>query len=164
MIGHPLVAPTRMVTFGPRSYPSGPFTPHDSGGKLALGDGMSSGVDTNQRRGNRTKAVIPVRVKGKDSNGKAFEDLVHTLDVTPEGARLGSVRHELNLQDEITVFYRQRKIQFRVMWTKKMKGTSEFQVGLKAVTRDSETWGLNSPEFKREPGFPSAVTQASVAV
>jgi len=153
-----------MVTFGPRSYPSGPFTPHDSGGKLALGDGMSSGVDTNQRRGNRTKAVIPVRVKGKDSNGKAFEDLVHTLDVTPEGARLGSVRHELNLQDEITVFYRQRKIQFRVMWTKKMKGTSEFQVGLKAVTRDSETWGLNSPEFKREPGFPSAVTQASVAV
>jgi len=164
LIGHPLVAPTRMVTFGPRSYPSGPFTPHDSGGKLALGDGMSSGVDTNQRRGNRTKAVIPVRVKGKDSNGKAFEDLVHTLDVTPEGARLGSVRHELNLQDEITVFYRQRKIQFRVMWTKKMKGTSEFQVGLKAVTRDSETWGLNSPEFKREPGFPSAVTQASVAV
>jgi hypothetical protein len=125
---------------------------------------MSSDVDTNQRRGNRTKAVIPVRVKGKDSNGKAFDDLVHTLDVTPEGARLGSVRHELNLGDEITVFYRQRKIQFRVMWTKKMKGTSEFQVGLKAVTRDSEAWGLNSPEFKREPASPAAVTQASVAV
>ena len=125
---------------------------------------MSSGVDTNQRRGNRTKAVIPVRVKGKDSNGKAFEDLVHTLDVTPEGARLGSVRHELNLQDEITVFYRQRKIQFRVMWTKKMKGTSEFQVGLRAMTGESEAWGLNSTEFKREPASPSAVTQASVAV
>ena len=76
------------------------------------------------RRGNRTKAVLPVRVKGNDSAGKAFEELVHTLDVTPEGARLGSVRHELKLQDEITVFYRQRKIQFRVVWTKKMKGTS----------------------------------------
>lgn len=153
-----------MVTFGPCPYPSGPFTADDSGGKLALGDGMSSGVDTNQRRGTRTKAVIPVRVKGKDSNGKAFEDLVHTLDVTPEGARLGSVRHELNLMEEITIFYRSRKIQFRVMWTKKMKGTSEFQVGLQAVTRDFETWGLNSPEFKREPAFPSAVTQASGAV
>ena len=98
--------------------------------------------------------MIPVRVKGKDSNGKAFEELVHTLDVTPEGARLGSVRHELNLQEEITIFYRQRKIQFRVMWTKKMKGTSEFQVGLRAVTQDSEAWGLSFPEFKRQPASP----------
>ena len=91
-------------------------------------------MDTEQRRGNRTKAVIPVRVKGKDSSGKAFDELVHTLDVTPEGVRLGSVRRELNVLDEITVFYRQRRIQFRVVWTKKMKGTSEFQVGLQAVT------------------------------
>jgi len=117
-------------------------------------------VDTNQRRGNRTKAVIPVRVKGKDSTGKTFEDLVHTLDVTPDGVRLGSVRHELNVLDEITVFYRQRKIQFRVVWTKKMKGTSEFQVGLRAVTQDSEVWGLNFSDFKRQ----SAVSQASGAV
>ena len=159
-----MIGPARLVTFGQPSYPSGPFTPDDSGGKLALGDGMSSGVDTNQRRGTRTKAVIPVRVKGKDSNGKAFEDLVHTLDVTPEGARLGSVRHELNLMEEITIFYRSRKIQFRVMWTKKMKGTSEFQVGLQAVTRDSETWGLHSQEFKRLPAAPSAVSQPSGAV
>ena len=46
----------------------------------------------NNRRGGRTKAVLPVRVKGKDSTGIAFEELVHTLDVTPTGARLGSVR------------------------------------------------------------------------
>jgi hypothetical protein len=117
-------------------------------------------VDTNQRRGNRTKAVIPVRVKGKDSTGKTFEDLVHTLDVTPDGVRLGSVRRELNVLDEITIFHRQRKILFRVVWTKKMKGTSEFQVGLRAVTQDSEVWGLNFSDFKRE----SAVSQASGAV
>jgi hypothetical protein len=117
-------------------------------------------VDTNQRRGNRTKAVIPVRVKGKDSTGKTFEDLVHTLDVTPDGVRLGSVRRELNVLDEITIFHRQRKIQFRVVWTKKMKGTSEFQVGLRAVTQDSEVWGLNFSDFKRQ----SAVSQGAVAV
>jgi hypothetical protein len=121
-------------------------------------------VDTNQRRGNRTKAVIPVRVKGKDSAGKTFEDLVHTLDVTPTGIRLGSVRHALNVLDEITVFYRQRKIQFRVVWTRKMQGTSEFQVGLKAVTGDSEAWGLNFSDFKRQPDSQTAVSQASGAV
>jgi len=100
-------------------------------------------------------------VKGKDSAGKPFEELVHTLDVTPEGARLGSVRRQLNLLDEITIFYRQRKIQFRVVWTKKMQGTSEFQVGLQAVSHDSEAWGLNLPEFKRHPASQSAVAQAS---
>jgi len=114
----------------------------------------------NQRRGNRTKAVLPVRVRGKDSAGKPFEDLVHTLDVTPDGVRLGSVRHELNVLDEITVFYRQRKIQFRVVWTRKLKGTSEFQVGLRAVTQDSEAWGLSFPEFKRQPASQSAASHA----
>jgi hypothetical protein len=122
---------------------------------------MGSGsTDTNQRRGSRTKAVLPVRVKGKDSAGKSFDDLVHTLDVTPDGVRLGSVRHQLTVLDEVTVFYRQRKIQFRVVWTKKLQGTSEFQVGLQAVTQDSEAWGLNFPDYKRRPTTQLAVAGA----
>ncbi len=84
-----------------------------------------------------------MRIKGTDSSGRAFEELAHTLDVTPSGVRLGSIRRELNLLDEITVFYRARKIQFRVVWTKKLKGTSEFQVGLQAVTQDREVWGVS---------------------
>ena len=100
----------------------------------------------NHRRGNRTKAVLPVRVKGKDSSGNAFEELVHTLDVTPSGVRLGSVRRELTLLEEVVVFYRQRKMQFRVVWTKKLKGTSEFQVGLQAMAQEKEAWGLNLSE------------------
>lgn len=122
---------------------------------------MGSGsAETNHRRGKRTKAVLPVRVKGKDSAGKVFEDLVHTLDVTPDGVRLGSVRRELTVLDELTLFYRQRKIQFRVMWTKKMKGTSEFQVGLQALTQDSEVWGLSFPDYKRQPAPQPAASQA----
>ena len=77
---------------------------------------MQPSSDTsNQRRGKRTKAVLPVKVKGNDSTGKPFEELVHTLDVTTTGVRLGSVRHELNVLDEVTVFYRTRRIQFRVV-------------------------------------------------
>jgi hypothetical protein len=49
----------------------------------------------------------------------------------------------LNVLDEVTIFYRQRKMQFRVVWTKQLKGTSEFQVGLKALTQDKEVWGLS---------------------
>jgi hypothetical protein len=103
-------------------------------------------------------------MKGKDSDGNPFEDLVHTLDLTPDGVRLGSVRRILNLLDEVTVFYRQRKIQFRVVWTKKLKGTSEFQVGLRVVGQDNEPWGLNFSDYRREVASPSPVAQASSAV
>ncbi len=75
---------------------------------------------------------------------------MHTLDVTPSGVRLGSVRRELNVKDEITIFYRQRKMQYRVVWTKKLKGTSEFQVGLQALTQDKEAWGLSFPDNKSQ--------------
>ena len=100
----------------------------------------------NQRRKDRTKAVLPVKLKGKDSTGTAFEELAHTLDVTAAGARLGSIRRELNVLDEITVFYRQRKMQFRVVWVKKMQGTSEFQVGLQALAQEKEGWGLGQEQ------------------
>jgi hypothetical protein len=123
----------------------------------------SVSMDTDQRRGARTKAVLPVRVKGTDSAGNTFDDLVHTLDVTPDGVRLGSVRHQLNALDEITVFYRQRKILFRVVWTRKLEGTSEFQVGLRAVTQDSEAWGLNFADYKRQLASLSAVARAATA-
>jgi hypothetical protein len=120
---------------------------------------QSDSNDTEQRRGNRTKAVIPVRMKATDSAGQTFEELVHTLDVTPDGVRLGSVHHELNLLDEVTVFYRQRKMQFRVVWTRKLTRT-EFHVGMQALTPESETWGLNFADYKRQSASQSAVRVA----
>ncbi|MGH9497190.1 MAG: hypothetical protein ACRD3B_19500 [Candidatus Sulfotelmatobacter sp.] len=114
-----------------------------------------------RRRGTRTKAVLPVRIKGKDSAGAAFEDLVHTLDVTASGARLGSIRRALNVLDEVTIFFRKRKLQFRVVWTKQLKGTSEFQIGLQAVTSEKEAWGLNLPEQQNTPAPQVAASQAS---
>jgi hypothetical protein len=111
---------------------------------------MDSIVARTERRGKRAKAVLPVRVKGTDGGGNAFEELAHTLDVTATGVRLGAVRRELNIGEELTLFFRQRKLQFRVVWTKKMKGTSEFQVGLQAANHEREPWGLNFTEFRGE--------------
>ena len=133
-------------------YPSGPFTICRIALKLVLVNGMqTSGTGKIQRRGERKKAVLPVRIKGIDGAGKPFEELAHTLDVTATGVRLGAVRRELNSDEEITLFYRQRKMQYRVVWTKKMKGSSEFQVGLKAITQDREAWGMSFEEQGRPP-------------
>ena len=120
---------------------------------------QAGGAGSNQRRGSRTKAVLPVRIKGKDATGQAFDEMAHTLDVTTTGVRLGSVRRELNAQDEVTIFYRQRKMQFRVVWIKKMKGTSEFQVGLQALTQEREVWGLG--QIERQPASQENFARAS---
>ena len=122
---------------------------------------QAGGTGANQRRGSRTKAVLPVRIKGKDTAGQPFEEMAHTLDVTTTGVRLGSIRRELNPQDEVTVFYRQRKMQFRVVWTKKMKGTSEFQVGLQALTQEKEVWGLGLVERQSQPASQESFARAS---
>ena len=114
-----------------------------------------------KRHGNRTKAVLPVRIKGKDSAGKSFEELVHTLDVTISGVRLGSLRRELKVLDEITIFYRQRRVQFRVVWIKKLQGTSEFQAGLQAVAQERELWGLGLTEPASAPA-PALSAHAAV--
>jgi hypothetical protein len=102
-----------------------------------------------------------VRVKGKDSAGKPFEELAITLDVTMSGLRLGSVHYDLEIGEEVSVFYRQRKMQFRVMWTKKLKDTTEFQVGLQSLNQDREAWILGFAEFRSELA-PFAISQASV--
>ncbi len=127
--------------------------------------GSSTVKENQQRSGSRTKAVLPVRVKGKDSSGAPFEELAHTLDVTSAGLRLGAVRRELNVLDEVTVFYRQRRMQCRVVWTKKMKGTSEYQVGLQAVAQDGDALWLNSAESKVQaaPAPAAPVTAVSGA-
>ena len=113
-----------------------------------------------ERQGKRTKAVLPVRIKGLDSKGNAFEELAHTLDVTSAGVRLGAIRRDLNISEEVTLFFRQRKLQFRVVWTKKMKGSSEYQVGLQAVGQEREPWGLNFTEFRGEVFEAATASQA----
>jgi hypothetical protein len=57
----------------------------------------------------------------------------------------------------LTILYRQRRMEFRVVWTKKLKGCGEYQVGLEAVNADREGWGLSAPDMKvRGPIVPAA--------
>ena len=98
------------------------------------------------RRQKRIKMVLPVRISGKDSANKPINELAHTLDITPNGARLGAIRHVLKTGDKLTLQYRQRRIQFKVVWVKPMEGTSEYQVGLEGLGTVGENWGLELPE------------------
>jgi hypothetical protein len=90
--------------------------------------------------------VLPVRISGRDSSNKPISELAHTLDITPNGARLGAIRHLLKIGDKLTLQYRQRRIQFKVAWVKPMEGSREYQVGLEGLGAVGENWGLELPE------------------
>jgi hypothetical protein len=123
-----------------------------------------SSEDTKKRRQERVKAVLPVRVRGKDVEGESFEQFAHTLDVTLSGVRLGAVRRELHTLDPLTIFYRQRRMEFRVIWTRRMSGTNEYQVGLQATTHDREAWWLSFSDFKVRETPQSASSAAGTPV
>ncbi len=84
-----------------------------------------------------------MRVRGTDAHGASFEGLAHTLDLTPTGVRLGAIRHQLKVLDTLTILYRQRRMEFTVVWTKLLNGSNEYQVGLQAFSQEKEPWGLS---------------------
>jgi hypothetical protein len=97
----------------------------------------------NQRRLDRTKAVLPVRISGTDISGDSYSELVHTLDVTRSGVRLGAVRRQLEVGSLVVLQYRQHKAEFRVVWIKPLGKGAEQQVGLEADAQ-RDLWGLDA--------------------
>ena len=102
--------------------------------------------------------VLPVRISGRDSANNPVNELAHTLDITPNGARLGAIRHLLKKGDKLMLQYRQRRIQFRVVWVKPMEGSNEYQVGLEGVGTMGENWGLELPDSNMVDEYQSRTT------
>jgi hypothetical protein len=107
------------------------------------------------------QAVLPVRVRGTDASGECFEGLAHTLDLTPNGTRLGAIRHELKVLDTLTISYRQRRMEFTVMWTKLLNGKGEYQVGLQAFSQEKEPWGMSLFNSSAQPLTRASATSAA---
>lgn len=108
----------------------------------ALAEHAGSSIG-NQRRLDRTKAVLPVRISGTDISGDSYSELVHTLDVARSGVRLGAVRRQLEVGSLVVLQYRQHKAEFRVVWTKPLGKGAEQQVGLEADAQ-RDLWGLEA--------------------
>jgi len=109
-----------------------------------------------KRRRNRKKAVLPVRVTGSDSSGKTYSELVHTLDITESGARLGGLRHGIEVGALVTLQYKQHRASFRVVWTEAVPNHTEHRVGLQALDTKS-LWSFGS-ELRAEPAAAGMLT------
>jgi hypothetical protein len=102
-----------------------------------------------KRRHKRVKMVLPLKVWSKDVSNKSFNELAHTLDITPSGARLGAIRHLLKAGETVTIQYRQRRFPCRVVWVRLLEGTAEYQIGIEAIG-GGETWGIELTEHDRD--------------
>jgi hypothetical protein len=120
-------------------------------------------VEVNRRRQSRTQAVLPVRVRGTNASGVLFEGLAHTLDLTSTGARLGAIRHKLQVLDTLVVLYRQRRIEFTIVWSKLLDGQHEYQVGLQTVAQQSDPWGLSLSNNSAQPAMEASAVSVSGA-
>ena len=94
-----------------------------------------------KRHQDRVKGVLPVKLLGTDAVGMPFQEIAHTLDITPNGARIGAIRRRFQVEDRVVVGYRQRKIEFRIVWVKLLKDRGEYQVGLQTVAL-GDAWRL----------------------
>lgn len=106
----------------------------------------------NKRRLDRAKAVLPVRIMGSNLAGDSYSELVHTLDVSKAGIRLGAVRRHLEVGSPITIQYRQHKAEYHVVWTRPLGSGPEQQVGLEADAQ-KDLWGLDT-SVKDRPQVP----------
>jgi len=92
------------------------------------------------RRQPRLKCVLPIRVTGIDQEGKTFERLTCTLDISGRGARISGLGTQLRPGAILTVFYKYRRASFRVTWVGRAGGRTEDQVGVVTTDPDVHFW------------------------
>jgi hypothetical protein len=92
----------------------------------------------NKRNSLRRKMVLPVKISVDNAS-----HVVHTVDITAAGARLASLRVELQPGAIIMLQRGVKKAEFRVHWIRPL-GPSELQAGIESVVplRDN-FWGVD---------------------
>ncbi|MGB9103338.1 MAG: GAF domain-containing protein [Terriglobales bacterium] len=100
-----------------------------------------------ERKENRVKMILPVHLTGKGSEGEPYSLLVHTLDFSRLGARLGGIRQPMRVGETVTLEYKRRRAHFAVRWVGKPGTRSEQQVGVESLERVNFLW-LDVPDQK----------------
>ena len=68
--------------------------------------------------------------------------LVHTLDISASGAKIGALREWIEPGSVILIQRRHTRAQCRVTWSRRI-GTQEIQIGVEFVKWDENFWGLD---------------------
>jgi len=91
--------------------------------------------------------ILPVHLTGKDSEGTPYSVLVHTLDFSRLGARLGGIRQQLRVGETVTLEYKRRRAQYAIRWVGVPGTRSEQQAGVESLGPQNFLW-LDVPDQK----------------
>jgi hypothetical protein len=97
-----------------------------------------------KRKKQRTKMVLPVRVRRAGANSGLMQ-MAHTLDATEEGVRLAGFRGEVNVGDVLEIQHRHERALFRVVWILAIERSTEKHIGCECVEPDRNIWDAEFP-------------------
>jgi PilZ domain-containing protein len=97
-----------------------------------------------KRARNRSKMVIGVRLSGKDKDKKSdlAGTLVHTLDISPTGARLAGLREHIDAGTIVTLQRQHKRAKCKVAWCREV-APREIQIGVQFVEAEPGFWGVD---------------------
>jgi hypothetical protein len=122
-----------------------------------------------ERKERREKMILPVHLSGKDSEGRPYALLVHTLDFSRRGARLGGIRQRLRVGETVTLEYKHRRAQVAIRWVGVPGTRTEQQVGIELLEPRNFLWlEIPNQEYqddvelsRRRANIKGPVTQAA---
>ncbi len=89
--------------------------------------------------------MLPLKIWGQDATGKTFNQPAFTMDVTPNGARIGGVKQELKVGEVIGLARGATKTKCRVTWSAKHKnGLNE--IGIELLEPQKNIWAVSLPK------------------
>jgi hypothetical protein len=99
-----------------------------------------------KRNSRRSKMVLGVKVSLDEAT-----HLVHTVDITDNGAQLGGLRGKLQPGAIISLQRGRQKANFRIVWIREL-APNELRAGVECLEPQSKFWGLDLSERQRERG------------
>jgi hypothetical protein len=97
------------------------------------------GKSLEKRAARRTNMVVGLRVPGQC---KAPDMLVHTLNISSSGAKIGAIRNSIQPGSVLTLQRKHARAQCQVMWSRAV-GPDEVQIGIEIMGNKAEFWGLD---------------------
>jgi len=98
-----------------------------------------------QRREQRKKVQLAVRVFGTDAEGRPFSESLTTVDISREGVRVDGIKSRLQAGEIVGVTYGKLKGRFRVKWIGQPGTAGAGQLGLQNVAPENCIWDVPLP-------------------
>jgi hypothetical protein len=91
----------------------------------------------------RTKMVVGLRISQSESDTSQL--LVHTLDISSTGAKIGALREYIRPGSVLLLQHGHNRAQCRVTWSRRV-GPTEIQMGVEFLKSGARFWELDLDE------------------